>query len=56
MNRSLELVAGQRHAELLAESARQRLSEGKGQVAGVTASVGHQRPRRLVLWSPLAVR
>jgi hypothetical protein len=56
MDRSLELVAGQRHAELLAESARRRLSEGKAQATRETATVGHRPPRRLVLWSPLAAR
>ena len=57
MYRSLELVAGQRHAHLLAEAAQQRLATEKRLVAGEAEPAGRDRPRRLLLpWGPLPAR
>ena len=47
MYRSNELVAGQRHADLLAEAARQRLVEGTRQGSGGTEPAARDRSWRL---------
>jgi hypothetical protein len=49
MNRSLELVAGQRHANLLVEAAQQRLAAEKRLVVAGTEPTGRDRSRRLLL-------
>lgn len=49
MYRSNELVAGHRHADLLAEAARQRLVEGIRQGAGGTEPAARDRSWRLLL-------
>ena len=57
MYRSIELVAGQRHAALLAEAARQRLVEGERQGSGGTEPGAPGRSWRLLLpWRPLTAR
>lgn len=47
MYRSNELVAGQRHAALLAEAAKQRLVEGKWHGAGEIEPTARNRSWRL---------
>lgn len=47
MYRSNELVAGQRHAALLAEAAKQRLVDGTWQGAGRTEPSARDRSWRL---------
>jgi hypothetical protein len=57
MNRSIELVAGQRHADLLAEAARQRLVGGTRQGSGGTEPATRDRSWRLLLpWRALPAR
>jgi hypothetical protein len=57
MDRSHELVAGQRHAHLLAEAAQQRFAAEKRPVAGETEPAGRRRARRLLLrWGPIPAR
>ncbi len=57
MYRSIELVAGHRHADLLAEVARQRLVEESRQGSGRTQPAARDRAWRFVLpGRPLATR